>query len=79
MGTLRVCRLRLVLYEPPSMGQLRLYWTTFHHLEGYHIQTLDLGTLMGDSTRVSLLYHPDKLVFSISPPDRGSHHSSTIH
>jgi len=36
---------------------------TLHHLEGYDTQTLDLGTLMGDSTRVSLLYHPDKLIF----------------
>jgi hypothetical protein len=26
-----------------------------HHLEGYHIQSLELGNVMNDSTRVSHL------------------------
>jgi len=35
------------------MGQKYLGAAVLHHLEGFHVQTLDLGTLMGDSTKVS--------------------------
>jgi len=65
METLRVYRPRLVLHGPPGMGQGYIGAAALHHLEGYHVQTLDLGTLMGDSTRVSLLGRPEKLVFII--------------
>jgi hypothetical protein len=34
------------------MGQNYVGAAALHHLEGYHIQTLELGTLLGDSTRV---------------------------
>lgn len=51
METLRVYRPRLVLHGPAGMGQGYLGAAALHHLEGYHVQTLDLGTLMGDSTR----------------------------
>ena len=34
------------------MGQTFVAAAIIHHLEGYHIQTLDLGSLLGDSARV---------------------------
>lgn len=34
------------------MGQTFVAAAILHHLEGYHVQTLDLGTLLGDSVRV---------------------------
>ena len=55
METLRVHRPRLVVYGQPGMGQGYIGAAALHYLEGYHIQTLDLGTLMGDSTRVGFL------------------------
>jgi len=33
------------------MGQAYIGAATLHHLEGYHVQSLELGTLLGDSTR----------------------------
>ncbi|KAG1782447.1 hypothetical protein EV702DRAFT_1192124 [Suillus placidus] len=60
--TLRVYRPRLVLHGSAGMGQGYLGAAALHHLEGYHVQTLDLGTLMGDSTWVSLSHPPDKRV-----------------
>ncbi|KAF9224569.1 AAA-domain-containing protein [Gyrodon lividus] len=51
METLRVYRPRLALHGQPGMGQGYIGAAALHHLEGYHIQNLDLGTLMGDSTR----------------------------
>lgn len=52
METLRVYRPRVVLYGSVGMGQEYVAAAVLHHLEGYHVQSLDLGTLMGDSTRV---------------------------
>lgn len=52
METLRVYRPRVIIHGPAEMGQGYIGSAALHHLEGYHIQTLDLGTLMGDSTRV---------------------------
>ena len=52
METLRVYRPRVVLHGPAGMGQAYIGAAALHHLEGFHIQTLDLGSLMGDSTRV---------------------------
>ncbi|KAA1479104.1 AAA-domain-containing protein [Dentipellis sp. KUC8613] len=53
METLRVYRPRVILHGPPGMGQGYIGTAALHHLEGYHVQNLDLGTLMGDSTRTS--------------------------
>lgn len=78
METLRVYRPRLVLHGPTGMGQGYLGAAALHHLEGYHVQTLDLGTLMGDSTRVSLSHLPGEFVLLIVLSDRGSCCSSTI-
>lgn len=33
------------------MGQAYVGAAALHHLEGFHVQSLELGTLMGDSTR----------------------------
>lgn len=52
METLRVYRPRLVVHGQPGMGQGYIGAAALHYLEGYHIQNLDLGTLLGDSTRV---------------------------
>ncbi|KAF9236912.1 AAA-domain-containing protein [Melanogaster broomeanus] len=51
METLRVYRPRLVLHGQAGMGQGYLGAAALHYLEGYHVQNLDLGVLMGDSTR----------------------------
>jgi hypothetical protein len=37
------------------MGQAYIGAAALHHLEGYHMQSLELGTLMSDSTRVSYM------------------------
>ena len=52
MKKLRVYRPRVVLYGSPGMGQTFVAAATLHHLEGYHVQTLDLGSLLGDSAGV---------------------------
>lgn len=54
METLRVHRPRIVVHGSVGMGQDYVAAAALHYLEGYHIQNLDLGTLIGDSTRVSL-------------------------
>ncbi|KAI0640579.1 AAA-domain-containing protein [Trametes meyenii] len=51
METLRIYRPRVILHGPIGMGQGYVAAAALHHLEGYHIQSLDLGTLMSDSTR----------------------------
>jgi ATPase family AAA domain-containing protein 2 len=52
MEKLRVYRPRIVLYGSPGMGQAFVAAAILHHMEGYHVQTLDLGSLLGDSARV---------------------------
>lgn len=52
METLRVHRPRVVLHGPIGMGQSYVAAAILHHLEGYHVQSLDLGNLLSDSTRV---------------------------
>ena len=56
METLRVYRPRVVVHGPYGMGQRYIAAAALHHLEGYHVQSLDLGTLMSDSTRVCTIY-----------------------
>jgi ATPase family AAA domain-containing protein 2 len=53
MDTLRVYRPRVVLHGPSGMGQAYVGAAALHHLEGFHVQSLDLANLMGDSSRVS--------------------------
>lgn len=53
LDTLRVYRPRVLVHGEPGMGQGYLGSAALHHLEGFHVQSLDLGTLMSDSTRVS--------------------------
>ncbi|CDO76348.1 hypothetical protein BN946_scf185011.g12 [Trametes cinnabarina] len=53
METLRIYRPRVVLHGPVGMGQGYVAAAALHHLEGYHIQSLDLGTLMSDSSRTT--------------------------
>ena len=48
-------RPRVVVHGPSGMGQGYVGAAVLHHLEGYHVQSLELGNLMGDSTRVSTL------------------------
>ncbi len=54
METMRVHRPRLLLHGAPGMGQTYIGAALLHHLEGYHVQSLELGTLLGDSTRVCI-------------------------
>lgn len=55
METLRLHRPRIVLHGPVGMGQTYVGAAALHHLEGYNVQSLDLATLMSDSTRVCTL------------------------
>jgi ATPase family AAA domain-containing protein 2 len=68
METLRVYRPRVVLYGPVGMGQNYIGMAALHHLEGYHVQNLDLGTLLSDSTRVCLLVVSHQACPDYSPP-----------
>lgn len=52
METLRVHRPRILMHGPPGMGQAQVGAAALHYLEGYHVQSMDLATLVGDSTRV---------------------------
>lgn len=49
-------RPRVVLHGDVGMGQSYVGPALLHHLEGFHVQTLDLGSLMGDSTRVRFYF-----------------------
>ncbi|KIR36066.1 ATPase [Cryptococcus deuterogattii MMRL2647] len=51
LDKLRTFRPRILVHGQPGMGQIFLGPAVLHHLEGFHIQSLDLGTLLGDSTR----------------------------
>jgi len=48
---MRTYRPRILIHGPQGMGQAWLGPAILHHLEGFHVQSLDLGTLMGDSAR----------------------------
>jgi hypothetical protein len=50
----RIFRPRLLISGVPGMGQNYLAAAILHHLEGVHVQTMDLATLLGDG-RVSFL------------------------
>ncbi|KAJ6544212.1 hypothetical protein B0H19DRAFT_1169965 [Mycena capillaripes] len=51
MASLRVYRPRVVLHGQSGMGQTFVGAAALHHLEGYHVQSLELGALLSDSTR----------------------------
>ena len=55
MELLRVHRPRIVIHGASGMGQSYVAAAALHHLEGFHVQTLDIANLMSDSTRVSVL------------------------
>ena len=66
METLRIYRPRIVVHGPAGMGQNYIGTAALHHLEGYHVQNLDLGTLLSDSTRVCLHVAAAERTFTIS-------------
>jgi SpoVK/Ycf46/Vps4 family AAA+-type ATPase len=47
----RVYRPRLIIHGDEGLGQSYLASAVLHHLEGFHVQSMDLATLLGDSTR----------------------------
>ncbi|KAI5478471.1 AAA family ATPase [Pseudohyphozyma bogoriensis] len=49
--TLRVFRPRMLVCGESGMGQGYIGAAVLHHLEGFHVQTLDLATLVSDSSR----------------------------
>ncbi len=53
LDKLRIFRPRILVHGSAGMGQAYLGPAVLHHLEAFHVQSLDLGSLMGDSTRVS--------------------------
>ncbi|KDN52879.1 AAA-domain-containing protein [Tilletiaria anomala UBC 951] len=48
---MRVFRPRLLVHGRNGMGQRIVGAAMLQHLEGYHVQSIDVATLMGDSTR----------------------------
>ena len=62
METLRLHRPRILIHGPQGMGQAYISAAALHHLEGFHIQSLDLGSLHSDSTRVSIVVYLHFLV-----------------
>ena len=49
---LRIFRPRLLIAGQPGLGQNFVGAAILHHLEGFHVQSLDFATLVGDSARV---------------------------
>ncbi|KAL9936634.1 hypothetical protein V8E36_004702 [Tilletia maclaganii] len=49
--TLRVFKPRVLIHGEEGMGQGVIGAAILHHLEGYHVQPLDIATLLGDSSR----------------------------
>ncbi|TKY88984.1 hypothetical protein EX895_002225 [Sporisorium graminicola] len=47
----RVYRPRMLVHGAAGMGQGAVGAALLQHLEGYHVQSLDIGTLLGDSAR----------------------------
>jgi len=76
MQTLRVYRPRMIIHGPIGMGQGYIGAAILHRVEGYHVQSLELGTLMSDSTRVcfviTLAQPPDFFPLFDSIDSRGS-------
>lgn len=48
--TSRIFRPRMIICGPKGSGQQHIGSAILNHLEGYHIQSLDLANLIGDST-----------------------------
>ncbi|WWC67172.1 uncharacterized protein I206_101079 [Kwoniella pini CBS 10737] len=51
LDKLRTFKPRILVHGESGMGQTYLGPAILHHLEGFHVQSFDLGTLMGDSTK----------------------------
>ena len=45
MQSLRIYRPRVAIHGPIGMGQHYVGAAALHYLEGYHVQSLELGTL----------------------------------
>lgn len=50
---LKIFRPRLLIHGKRGMGQSFVGQALLQHLEGYHVQALDLGSLLGDSARTA--------------------------
>ena len=48
---MRVFRPRLLVHGQPDMGQSQIGAAMLQHLEGFHVQSLDVATLISDSAR----------------------------
>ena len=55
LDKLRTYRPRVLVSGDRGMGQTYLGPAILHHLEGFHVQSFDLGTLLADSSRVSFV------------------------
>nr|ODN92346.1 ATPase [Cryptococcus depauperatus CBS 7855] len=51
LDKMRTFRPRILVHGRPGMGQAYLGPAVLHHLEGFHVQSLDLGVLLSDPTR----------------------------
>ncbi|TIA74891.1 hypothetical protein E3P91_00714 [Wallemia ichthyophaga] len=51
MNSMRTFRPRMMVYGEEGMGQAFIGPALLHYLEGYNVQSLDLATLLSDSTR----------------------------
>ncbi|KAK4684702.1 ATPase family AAA domain-containing protein 2, partial [Tremellales sp. Uapishka_1] len=51
LSRLRTYRPRILVYGEQGMGQSYIGPAVLHHLEGFHVQSFDLATLMSDSAR----------------------------
>ncbi len=49
LETLRVYRPRLLIHNEQNLGQRFIGSAILHYLEGYHIQSLDVATLLGQT------------------------------
>ena len=54
--TLRVFRPRMLIAGREGSGQNFIGAAILQHLEGFHVQSLDLATLVGDPARVRSSY-----------------------
>jgi len=83
MQTLRVYRPRVIIHGPIGMSQGYIGGATLHHLEGYHVQSLERGTFMSDSTRVcfviTLAQPPLMYIFPFDFIDCRGRDCPTIH
>lgn len=78
--TMQLYRPRVMIHGERGMGQRVLGSAVLHHLEGYHVQNLDLASLLGQSTGVSHVVWPTYASRLTSPllPDRRDSHRPNV-